>query len=93
MEKLLISHKCQDLLIKPLHAGSFENLFNPFWPSNQLERLLPASKGEVERGIDEQNLINNEQNLVINQLVMQVNALTPVSGIPSAFLCLEQHNA
>lgn len=41
--------------------------------ASNANRLLPASKGEID-----------QQNLIINRLVMQINALTLVSGIASA---------
>ena len=47
-----------------------------------------ASKGEVERKLDQHNVI-------INQLVEQVNALTPVNGIQCCLSCVTclQYNA
>lgn len=40
-----------------------------------------ANKGEIERKFDQRNVI-------INQLVEQVNALTPVNGIPCCLSCV-----
>ena len=48
--------------------------------------ILPASKGEFQRQANE----IDKQNMIINQLIKQVNALTPVSGITSHF-DVEQH--
>ncbi len=46
----------------------FSNLINP--PIRAANDLLPATKGELRR-----------VELIMNELVKQVNALTPVSGI------------
>lgn len=59
------------------HAGSLSSILNHWYPIKVATDLLPASKGEVQR-------YNDAQNVIINQLVKQINALTPVSGISSA---------
>ncbi|CAL8465704.1 g5240 [Coccomyxa elongata] len=65
------------------NTGSSDNLFDPWLLSAVANNLIPASKGEVQRELDQQNLIIdrqnltiNQQSLVISQLVKQVNALT-----------------
>ena len=75
-----------------LYAGSILKFFNDSLPSFKgINSLLPASKGEVQKAQSE----NDQQNLIINQLVKQVNALTPVSTVGASKLTLlefEQSN-
>ena len=61
-----------------LHTGSLRRVFNHSLPSRDITNLLPASKGDVQDLRSE----NDQEKLIINQLVKQVNALTPVSGLP-----------
>ena len=73
-------------LIAFLFAGSFPNLFDQWLLTSKVaESLLPVGKEELlelERKNNQLERNNEQQNLVIDQLVKQVNVLTParVSG-------------
>ncbi len=67
------------------------NPFKDWLPSKVAISLLPASKGEVQRDYATKAEIQ-QQNVIINQLIKQVNALTPVSGAALAAWCCPRHN-